>query len=132
MERQRYETTLARPQANPALLLAEEKPMTTFKTALQFILPIVLGVYCLAQGVALVMNEDQTIQLLGGCVLLWLPGCAYYAWRGCKALLSWTAAVPATPEPTPILYPETPVELLNTGADRILSQDNKDVLQKIA
>jgi hypothetical protein len=30
------------------------------------------------------MNEDPLVQMLGVGVLLWLPGCVYYTWRGFK------------------------------------------------
>ena len=74
--------------------------MTAFKNALQSIAPLILGAYFLAQGGALLMNANPIAQLAGVGVLAWVPGCAYYAWRGRKALLRAIPTVQAMPERT--------------------------------
>jgi hypothetical protein len=58
--------------------------MTTLTDKLKGFVPMALGIYILMQGGALVLNSNLLIQLLGVGLLLWLPGCAYYTWRGFK------------------------------------------------
>jgi len=62
--------------------------MTTLTDKRKGFAAMALGIYVLIQGGALVLNANPMVQLLGVGVLLWLPGCAYYTWRGFK---------PATP-----------------------------------
>ena len=60
--------------------------MITCKDSCKFLVPMVLGFYSLVQGTALAINHAPMIQLAGICVLLWVPGCAYYTCHGRKAL----------------------------------------------
>jgi hypothetical protein len=61
--------------------------MITFKKNCAFLVPFVLGLYCLIQGTVLTVKTDLLLQLVGICVLSWVPGFAYYAWRGYNALV---------------------------------------------
>jgi hypothetical protein len=56
--------------------------VTKLKHHFEFALPLVLGLFLLIQGVALATNADPLVRLVGFCLLLWVPGCAYYTWRG--------------------------------------------------
>lgn len=57
----------------------------TIKHRFEFALPLVLGVYFLIQGGALAINAEPLVRLAGLGVLIWVPGCAYYSWRGYAA-----------------------------------------------
>lgn len=56
--------------------------MNTLKHHFEFALPLVLGLFFLIQGLALAANADPLVRLVGFCLLLWVPGCSYYTWRG--------------------------------------------------
>lgn len=56
--------------------------MTKLKHHFEFALPLVLGLFFLTQGIALATNADPLVRLVGFCLLLWVPGCAFYTWRG--------------------------------------------------
>ena len=74
--------------------------MREFKDRLRCLAPLVLGIYCLLQGGALAFSPNPVIQLLGLGLWLWLPGCAYYAWRERKALLPRAVVVkPVSSQP---------------------------------
>jgi hypothetical protein len=56
--------------------------MTNLKAKIPFLAPMILGSYCMIQGLLLLASSDLLIQALGVGVLLWVPGCAYYTWKG--------------------------------------------------
>jgi hypothetical protein len=56
--------------------------VTTLKQHFEFALPMLLGLFFLIQGGVLAANADPLVRLVGFCLLLWVPGCSYYAWRG--------------------------------------------------
>ena len=60
--------------------------MIRVKKSCAFLVPLVLGLYCLIQGTVLALKNDLLLQPVGICVLLWVPGCVYYTWRGYNAL----------------------------------------------
>ena len=59
---------------------------------LECYLPLALGSYCLVQGAELVASDNGLIKLLGIALLLWVPACGYYTWRGFRGM---------TPKPAP-------------------------------
>jgi hypothetical protein len=68
------------------------------KNQIQFFVPLILGLYSLVQGCGLAMSANPLIQLLGLGLWLWLPGCAYYTWRGYQALTSAVTEEPPVVE----------------------------------
>ncbi len=72
--------------------------MTSLKNKILCLTPMVLGLYCLIQGALLVMSENSMVQLVGLSMWLWLPGCAYYGWKGRHAFASQAVAVRVTIE----------------------------------
>ena len=49
------------------------------------VVPAILGFYCVLQGSLLFASDNFLVQCLGVGLFLWVPGCAYYTWRGRKA-----------------------------------------------
>ena len=60
--------------------------MANLKTQTEFFAPMVMGLYCLFQGGVLAFNADPMIQVLGIGLLLPVPACTFYTWRGYQAL----------------------------------------------
>ena len=77
------------------------QPMTTLTNKLKGFIPMVLGLYILMQGGALVIDANPMIQMLGAGLLLWLPGCAYYTWHGFKSSTPRETTVQAMPSRIP-------------------------------
>jgi hypothetical protein len=62
--------------------LSQERVVTSLKAKIVCLVPLMLGVYCLVEGLVLLGSEDPIIPGGGISLLLWLPACGYYAWRG--------------------------------------------------
>ena len=70
--------------------------MTDLKSKLLCLLPMTLGLYCLIQGALFASSPNPVIMMLAFGMWLWVPGCAYFTWRGLKAITVRTAPVRAT------------------------------------
>ena len=75
--------------------------MTTLTDKRKGFVPMALGIYVLIQGGALVLNANPMVQLLGVGVLLWLPGCGYYTWRGFRPATPREVTVQTMPQHIP-------------------------------
>jgi hypothetical protein len=73
--------------------------MKTFKIGFALVVVVILAVFCTIQGAMLVRGDDPLIQMVGFALLLTVPSCAYFAWRGCMQLSESRAA--AQPEMQP-------------------------------
>jgi hypothetical protein len=64
-----------------------------------FFVSLLFGVYAVIQGLALVMSENPLGQMLGMGVWLWVPGCAYYTWRGYRGWMPKPEVLPLRVKP---------------------------------
>ena len=78
--------------------MLHDTDMTDLKSKLLCLLPMTLGLYCLIQGALLASSPNPSIVMLAFGLWLWVPGCAYFTWRGRKAFAARTAPVRATVE----------------------------------
>jgi len=65
-----------------------------FRKKFQFYLPMAFGLYLLLQGGALFFSASPAGPLLGVGLLLWVPACAYFTWRGYRVLTPKAAPAP--------------------------------------
>jgi hypothetical protein len=67
--------------------------MNRFQTKVAFWILSTFGVYCLVQGLMLLGSDDFLKSALGVGLLLWIPGCGYYAWR-CRPAFATSVSNP--------------------------------------
>jgi hypothetical protein len=73
--------------------------MANLKTQIETFAPMVMGLYCLFQGGVLAFNSEPLIQLLGIGLLLPVPACTFYTWRGFQAMPQRVRKADPVPEP---------------------------------
>ena len=75
--------------------------MSKFNNRMVIVLPSVLAAFCMIQGAMLAIDVDPLGRVVGVCMLLWVPLCAYCIRRGYEGMQRKTVAADPTRQQKP-------------------------------